>query len=308
MDVRGLDRAKPLTVAELVSAIASPVVIVGDAQRRITCVAALDAMRPGALSFARMPYSKVAHRVGDTVIIAPLDGNDDPDAAVTLIKVAKPREYFILALHELVGPEPLPDPGVSPTATIAADARIGAGVAIGPGVSIGRGAQVGERAVLFGGVQVLDDVELGDGVVVQANTVIGAHGQSYARLDDGRVLTMPHFGGAIVGARSRIGANTTVVRGTLRDTVIGSDCSIGNNANIGHNTVVGSRCFIGPGVVLTGSCVVGDDTWLSAGAIVCGVEIGHHVTVGTGAVVTRAVPDHSTVNGVPARPTAALGS
>src|SRR5437773_9665006 len=119
---------------------------------------------------------------------------------------------------------------------------------------------------------------------------------------------MPHYGSVVVGARTRIGAYTTVVRGTLRDTIIGSDSSIGNNANIGHNTVVGSRCFVGPGVVLMGSATVGDDTWISAGAIVCGVAVGRNVTVGAGAVVTRPVSDHTTVNGVPARATAAQAS
>ena len=311
MQTRTLDCPKALTVAELVALLPGPAVIVGDATRRITCVTPLDGMRPGGLSFARGPFADVANHLAslrDVVIITGLDVGDHASAAVTLIKVAQPRQYFIRALHELIGPEPLPAPGISPAATIAPDARIGPDAFIAAGVHVGRGAIIGAGSVVFGGVQVLDGVELGAGVVVQANAVIGAHGQSYVRYDDGRMLVMPHYGGVVVGARTRIGANTTVVRGTLRDTVIGSDSSIGNNANIGHNTVLGMRCFVGPGVVLMGSSTVGDDTWISAGALVCGVAVGCSATVGAGAVVTRAVADHSIVNGVPARATAAQAS
>jgi UDP-3-O-[3-hydroxymyristoyl] glucosamine N-acyltransferase len=304
------DCPKPLTVAELVAALAGSAAIVGDAERRITCVTPLETMRPGGLTFSRRPAEDVADRLaasGDAVIIAPLDGKDEPASMpsnVTVIKVTDPREYFIRAVHTLIGPEPFPGPGRSATATVAPDARIGAQAYLGPGVVVGAGAVVGEGGVLFGGVQVLDGVELGDGVIVQANAVIGAHGQSFVRDGDGSMLAMPHYGRVIVGARVRIGANSTVVRGTLRDTVIGNDTSVGNNANVGHNTEIGARCFIGPGVVLTGSSIVGDDTWISAGVIVCGVAVGRNATVGAGAVVTRPVPDGSKVNGFPARVTA----
>jgi UDP-3-O-[3-hydroxymyristoyl] glucosamine N-acyltransferase len=302
-----LECRKTLTVAELVAALPDAVVIVGDAQRRIACVTPVEAMCRGSLSFVRGPLANHADRlasVESAVIIAPLNGMDALGDSVTLIKVAEPREYFIRALHELIGPERLPMDAVSSSAIVASDARIGAHTSIGPGVIVASGAVIGDGSVLYAGVQILDGVELGAGVVVQANAVIGAHGQSYTREADGRMLVMPHYGRVVVGARTRIGANATIVRGTLRDTVIGCDTSIGNNVNIGHNAQLGSRCFVGPAVVLTGSSVVGDDAWISAGAIVCGVTIGRHGTVGAGSVVTRSVDDHSTVNGVPARPTA----
>ena len=310
------DCAKPLTVAELVAALPGPAVIVGDAERRITCVTPLEAMRAGGLTYSRRPVAQLRDQLArceDVVIIAPVvDGNSgrpgDPLVGVTVIEVAEPRAYFIRALHVLVGPEPFPAPGRSVTATVAPDARIGAQVYLGPGVVIGAGAIVGEGSVLFGGVQVLDGVEMGDGVIVQANAVIGAHGQSFVRDADGQMLAMPHYGRVLIGARVRIGANTTVVRGTVRDTVIGSDTSIGNNANVGHNVEIGTRCFVGPGAVLAGSSSVGDDTWISTGVIVCGVAVGRRAMVGAGAVVTRPVPDGSTVNGVPARVTASAES
>lgn len=301
-----------MTVEQLVASVPGAASIAGDAQRQITCVAPLETVRPGSLSFSRGPVGAVGDRLAafdGAVIIVPLDEDGAATGPnVTFIKAARPRDYFIHAVHALLGPEPFPEPSRSETATIAPDARVGARAFLGPGVVVGAAARVGDGCLLFGGVQVLDGVELGDGVIVQANTVIGAHGQSYVRDGDGQMLAMPHYGRVIVGARSRIGANTTVVRGTLHDTIIGDDTSVGNNVNIGHNSAIGARCFIGPGVVLTGSSAVGDDVWISAGAMVCGVSIGRRATVGAGAVVTRPVADDSTVNGVPARVTAPPGA
>jgi UDP-3-O-[3-hydroxymyristoyl] glucosamine N-acyltransferase len=303
--------ARTETAAELVSALARPARIVGDATRRIRCVAPLEALCAGALSFSKLPAAGLgaaAARPIDAVVIAPLDGADDSaavdHAALTLIKVAAPRAYFIHAVRRLVGGERFPAPSRSPAAIVAPDARIEPETHLAAGVVVGHRAVIGRGCVLFGGVQVHDDVVLGEATIVQSNAVIGSHGQAYVRDDDGTILAFPHLGRVLIGARVRIGANTTIVRGTLRDTVVGDDTSVGNNVNIGHNVVVGARCFIGAGVVLNGSSLVGDDTWLSAGAVVRGVAIGSRVTVGVGAVVTRPVPDGKTANGFPARVTA----
>jgi UDP-3-O-[3-hydroxymyristoyl] glucosamine N-acyltransferase len=303
-----LDRFGPLTVAELVAALPGAADIVGDAQRGIRSVTALEAARPEGLCFSKRPVVEFAGGqppLRGAIIIVPRDGADSrllvEAADVTLIKVDAPRAYFIRALAKLAGPERMPAPNRSPSASVAPDARIGADVHLGPGVTIGAGAVVGARCVLFGGVQVYDGVELGAGAIVQANAVIGCHGQSYVRDADGAMLAMPHFGRVLVGEHVRIGANATIVRGTLRDTVIGRDTSIGNNVNVGHNVVVGARCFVGAGAVLAGSSAVGDDSWISIGAVLRGVAVGRGVTVGAGAVVTRPVPDGKTVNGFPAR-------
>jgi UDP-3-O-[3-hydroxymyristoyl] glucosamine N-acyltransferase len=182
---------------------------------------------------------------------------------------------------------------------------LGRNVSIGPGTYVGHNAVIGEGSVVFGGAQIYDGVRIGAGCIVQANSAIGVHGQAFVRDDDGAIIPMPHLGRVVIGDRVRIGANSSVVRGTLRDTVIDADTSIGNGANIGHNVTIGARCFIGPGALLAGSCTIGDDTWISIGAIVRGVHVGGKAMVGAGAVVTRPVADGQTVNGFPARVTAA---
>jgi UDP-3-O-[3-hydroxymyristoyl] glucosamine N-acyltransferase len=302
---------RPETAAELVAALAQPARIVGDRARLIRCVAPIEALCAGALGFSKLSPAPLVGATGpiDAVLIVPREGPDDPvaadRAALTLIKVESPRAYFIRAVRRLIGGERLPPPGRSPAAIVAPEARVDADTHLGPGVVVGARAVVGRGCVLFGGVQIYEDVVLGEHTIVQANSVIGSHGQAYARDSDGAILALPHFGRVVIGARVRIGANTTIVRGTLRDTSVGDDTSVGNNVNIGHNCMVGARCFVGAGVMLNGSSHVGDDSWLAAGSVVRGVAVGARVTVGVGAVVTRPVPDGATVNGFPARVTAA---
>lgn len=298
----------PMTARDLVRALALPARIVGDEARRIDCIVPLEAIAPGALTFSKRPVEALA--AGDAaeiqaVVIAPNDAAPFRQGGLTLILVADPRAYFIRAVRHLAGPGPQPAPGRAAGVVVAPDARVEAETYLGPGVVVGPQAVIGRGCVLHGGAQVYDGVSLGEGTIVQANAVIGCHGQAYVREDDGTILDLPHFGRVLVGARARIGANTTIVRGTLRDTEIGADTSVGNNVNIGHNVRVGARCFIGVGTMLAGSSSVGDDSWISPGVVVRGVAIGRGVTVGVGAVVTRSIPDGKTANGFPARVTAA---
>lgn len=299
----------PMTTAALVAALPGEARIVGDGRRMIRCIAPIEDVRSGALIFSKLAVAAVPSHwtAGDGVVaVVPSGGQaaGEVPSGVTLIEVTSPRSYFINAINLLTGGEAFDLPAGASGVEAAFDARIGKNVRIAPGVTIGARSVIGDDCVIFSGARIYHDVEIGAGCVVQANAVIGCHGQAYVRDENGLMLTMPHLGGVIIGERSRVGANATVVRGTLRNTRIGSDTSVGNNANIGHNVEIGTRCFIGPGVILAGSSAVGNDTWVSIGALVRGVTIGKNAMVGAGAVVTRPIADGQTVNGFPARVTA----
>lgn len=297
-----------MTAADLVAVLPGEGRIVGDGARVIRCVAPIEEARSGALIFSKKLVEEIPPHwtIGDGVIVIVPTGQAASltSPSVTLIEVASPRAYFIHAINLLTGGEAFAIPESS-AAHVAPDARIGKNVRLAAGVTVGARSVIGDGCVIFGGARIYDGVELGASSIVQANAVIGCHGQAYVRDDAGRMVTMPHLGGVLIGERSRVGANATIVRGTLRNTLIGADTSIGNNASIGHNTDVGSRCFIGPGVILAGSSAVGDDTWVSMGVIVRGVTVGRNAMIGAGAVVTRPIADGQTVNGFPARVTAA---
>lgn len=253
---------------------------------------------------ALVEMQEMLARAEGAVVIAPAS-SPTPDGVIgshTVIEVDAPRQFFLRAVNHLIGPADFPTPGISAQAHIDPSATIASTAHVGPGVWIGPEAKVGDGCILFAGAQIYDSVQLGRNVVIQANAVAGCHGQSYERGDRGEMIPMPHLGGLHIGDGVRIGANSTIVRGTLRDTIVGADTSIGNNVNIGHNVEIGERCFIGAGAVLGGSASVGNDSWVSMGAVILGVPVGENVTAGVGAIVTRPVDANQTVNGFPARP------
>lgn len=146
-------------------------------------------------------------------------------------------------------------------------------------------------------------VTMGGSVDVYPGTVIGKPGFGFARDHDGTLLRFPHIGGVVIGRNVEIGANTVIDRGGLGDTVIGEGTKIDNLVHIAHNVKIGKNCIIVADALLCGGCSVGDDSWIGGNATVKEhVKIGKNCLVGLGAVVTKDVPDNTTVLGNPAEP------
>lgn len=186
---------------------------------------------------------------------------------------------------------------IGPNAEIGGRSRIGAGSVIGPGVSIGEDCIIGANVTI-------NVCLVGDNVVVHPGVCIGQDGFGFV-FDSvaGRHRKVPQLGRVIIEDDVEIGANTTVDRGTLRDTVIGAGCRIDNQVQIGHNVVLGKRCIIVSQVGISGSCTIGDD------AILAGqVGLADHVTIGPKAQVAaksgvmRDVAPGEAVMGYPAKP------
>jgi UDP-3-O-[3-hydroxymyristoyl] glucosamine N-acyltransferase len=297
---------RTVTVAALVAELGQPTRMLGDPERRIRVLASLDEAGADTLCFLKAdeadPYRRLGPVGAASVVMA--DGDalvDDLARERTLILVPDPRRYFIRAFQHLIGIEPPPEPGIHAGAHVDPAAELPPDASIGPGAVVEAGVSLGAGCVIHGGAKLYSGTHMGARVVIQANTVLGAVGQSYERDDDGEFLLMPHFAGIRVGDDARIGANSTIVRGTLQDTEIGPASVLGNQVNVGHNVTIGSRCHIGAGSIVCGSSRVGDDSWLSPGVIIKSVALGNNVMVGTGSVVTRAVADDKFVTGFPAR-------
>lgn len=299
-----------MSAAALVNELGGAAEVLGDPSRVIESLAPIAEVPPGGLTFCRSGGGGIAARLARVVgatVIAPIAAKADaPMLAerMTLLTVPDPRRYFIRAFNRLIAPEIVRQRGISPFASIHAEARIGEGVSVGPGALVDRGVVVGAGCTIFGGVQIYEGTQIGAGVVIQANCSIGSHGQSYERDDDGRFLLMPHFSNVVIGDGAMIGTNTTIVRGTLQDTVIGAGSIVGNNVVIGHNVEVGVRCHVGAGAILCGSSRLGDRAWISIAAVIQSVSVGAGAMVGAGAIVTRPVEAGVMVNGFPARVTA----
>jgi UDP-3-O-[3-hydroxymyristoyl] glucosamine N-acyltransferase len=292
----------------------------GDPDVVVTGVAPLDRAGPEHLAFlASAKYAPVfATSAAGVVLVAP-ELAETPGGPAARVVVDKPHDAMLSLLASLY-PEPEQVAAVHPTAVIGRGARLGERVAVGPYVVIGDGATIGagvaldahvvvgagvaigEGCRLYPGVSVYPGTTLGDRVRVHAGARLGSDGFGYV-YRGGRHEKIPHVGRCIVESDVEIGANTTIDRGSIDDTVIGAGTKIDNLVHIAHNVRIGRLCLIMAQVGIAGSVRVED------GVILAGqVGISGHHTIGAAARLAAQagvfgdVPAGATWSGYPARP------
>ncbi|NHK27707.1 UDP-3-O-(3-hydroxymyristoyl)glucosamine N-acyltransferase [Parvularcula flava] len=206
---------------------------------------------------------------------------------------------------------------VLPTGT--GDARIGTGCNIHPSAIIGDGAEIGDDCTIGPNAVIGQGVVLGKGCWVGAHVSIshsligercrilagariGELGFGFV-VHEGRQLRVPQLGRVILGDEVEIGANTTVDRGALADTMIGDFTKIDNLSQIAHNVVIGKNCALAGMCGISGSCTIGDGAMLGGQVV-----LSDHVNIGAGAMIyarsalMRDVPPGESWAGMPAKP------
>lgn len=294
--------------------------LIGDPSTRVRGVAPLDRAGADELSFLASPkYSRLLADSNAGIILVTPELSAAPGGAGARIVVARPHDALLALLPRFYRP-PVREPGVHRTAEIGRGAKLGADVSIGPYAIVGEGVVVGDRVTLGGhvvvgsGVRIGNDTHIypsvtiysgatiGQRVIVHAGVRLGSDGFGYV-FRDGRHEKIPHVGRCIIEDDVEIGANTTVDRGSIDDTVIGAGTKIDNLVHIGHNCRIGRLCLIMAQVGMAGSTRV-EDGCILAGQV--GTS-GHH-TIGRGATVAAQagvfgdVPNGETWSGYPARP------
>ena len=290
----------------------------GEASRRVRAVAPLEAAGPDDISFVLGPrYVKAAAATRAGALVAPEGLAGLPGA---VLRVAAPQAALI-ALLRLFHPDPPLEPGTHRLALVADGARVDASAAVGPfavverGARIGRGtrvgalcfvgedAVVGDDVVLHPRVVVCSGVRIGNRVIVHPGAVLGADGFGYAFDGQGH-RKIPQVGGVRIEDDVEIGANTTVDRATLGETVIGRGSKLDNLVQVGHN------CQIGEDVILVSQVGVSGSSKVGHRAVLAGqVGIADHVEIGEGAILTAKsgvpndIPAGEVWSGIPARPT-----
>jgi UDP-3-O-[3-hydroxymyristoyl] glucosamine N-acyltransferase len=291
--------------------------LTAEPERVVTGVAPLDRAGPDDLGYVagrRHLDAARASRAGAFIAPADLAG-----LAAPVLACRDPRRALatVLALfHPRVEAVAGRDPSacvadgarVDPTASIGALAVIEAGASIGPRARVGplgyvgAGVALGEDTVLGPHVVIYSGCELGARVTVHAGAVIGCDGFGFIP-GRGGPLKIPQVGRVIVEDDVEIGANTTIDRATLGDTVIGRGTKLDNLVHIGHNVEVGRRCLMAAQVGISGSCRIGDDVMLGGQVgIADHVEIGERALLAGGTSVARDVPAGQRSAGEWARP------
>jgi UDP-3-O-[3-hydroxymyristoyl] glucosamine N-acyltransferase len=295
---------QPISVAELVRQIELPARISGDAAQKFSGVSSFENATSDALCFRSLNSPDAALAISAcparVIICDEKISQGENVFSATLILTANPMLYFIRAL-KLFFPSPA-QKGISSNAIIEPGAEISADVSIGNFVLVQNGARVESGCVIESGARILRGSVIGKNSHIGANSVIGAEGLAFGK-DETFYETMPHLGRAALEGDVWVGANTTIVKGILTDTIVGRGTKIGNQVNIGHNVKIGENCFIAAASVLCGSSKIGDRVWLAAACVILNkINVGPDALVGIGAVVSKDVAAGNHVMGFPARP------
>ena len=286
----------------------------------VRSVAPLNRAEGDQLSFlSDGRYSPALGSCSAGIVLITKELADTPGSVASRIVVDKPQS----ALLELL---PRFYPAIERTPSVHATARIGRGARIGKGVSldayavigdgavigdsawigahcvVGDGVSVGASSRLFPQVTLYTGSEVGERVRLHSGVRVGSDGFGYV-FSGTEHAKIPHVGRCIIGDDVEVGANTTIDRGSIDDTVIGTGTKIDNLVQIGHNVKIGKLCLIMAQVGIAGSAQIGDGCVLAGQA-----GLGGHISVGAGAKIGGQsgvfgdVPAGESWSGYPARP------
>jgi UDP-3-O-[3-hydroxymyristoyl] glucosamine N-acyltransferase len=262
----------------------------------IVRVAGIEQARPGDLTF--VSNRKYIRHIKDTRASAVILGRDIPAVPVPSLRTANPYLAFARALELFFEPV-RPEPGIHPTAVVAADATIGAGTSIGAYSVIGAGSVVGEDVVVYPHVIVYPEVKIGDGTILHAHSVVrercelgrrvilqngaivGSDGFGFAPMENGSYYKIVQTGRVLVEDDVEIGANTTIDRAAVGDSIIRRGAKLDNLVQIGHGCEVGEDSVLAAQVGIAGSTRVGRNVKLGGQ-----VGLAGHMEVGDDAIVT----------------------
>ena len=307
-----------LTVREIAVLVGGQVE--GPADSALAGIAPLDRAGPTDLSFlASGRYLQYFQRTSAGAVLLSPEFRTVRGGPASRILVEDPHRALARLVPEWFG-TPEMAWGVHASAQVARGARWQGRVAIGPGACIGTAvelgadcrvdafAMIGNRCRLGDGCHIEshatleDGTELGRGVRVRRGARVGGPGFGFIQIHESHER-IPPVGRCVLHDGVEIGANSTLDRGSVSDTVIGAGTKIDSLVHIGHNVRIGSRCLIMAQVGIAGSTIVEDDVILAGQAGLAGhLRVGARARVGAQAGVIGDVAAGETVSGYPARP------
>jgi UDP-3-O-[3-hydroxymyristoyl] glucosamine N-acyltransferase len=318
-DPRFYRLAGPLSLRRLAEIAGAEVAGAADLDRQFSDVAPLGTAGPDQVSFLedRKYAAVLAGSTAGACVLRAADAARAP-AAMALLIVPRPMLGYA-RIAAAFYPPAAAEAGIHPRACVDPTAVIGEGVRIEAGVLIGAGAEIGARcrieanAVIGPGVVLGADGRVGAGAtvefcrigeraVIRTGARIGQEGFGIVPGPEGHTR-IPQLGLVVLGDDVEIGANSTIARGALGDTVIESGTKIDNLVQIGHNVRVGRSCILVAQVGVSGSTTIGDFVMIGGQAGFAGhTRVGDGARVGAKAGIMRDIAAGETVLGSPAVP------
>ena len=268
-------------------------------------VGTLESAQPCHISFCSNPrYQRLLHRTRAGAVIV---GRETADlTALPRIVCDDPYTYFA-RLSAFLNPPVAVGSGVHATASIDPSVQVDASAWIGPQVAIGPGATVGARTVIHAGcsvgenvivgadcvlhanVSIYHDCVIGDRVILHSGAVVGADGFGIA-WDANCWRKIPQIGRVVIADDVEVGANTTIDRGALDDTIIEEGVKLDNQIQIGHNCRIGAHTAIAGCVGIAGSTRIGRQCKIGGSAMIGGhLEIADNVEISGAAAVAKSI-------------------
>ncbi len=286
--------AGPLTLGEIASRLGGRVA--GNASTLIRQVGSLEHAGPDQITF--FSSRKYKARLAETRAAAVIVGAESAKlTSLPRIVCDAPYAYFA-RVSQLFNPVVTQAPGVHASAVVSEKAIIGKRVSIGPGCVVGKGVAIGDDSCLYPGVVVYPGCTLGARVIVHSGAVIGADGFGIAQAE-GEWIKIPQIGAVRIGDDVEIGANTTIDRGAIEDTVIENGVKLDNQIQIGHNVHVGAHTAMAGCVAVAGSADIGRQCTIGAGSLILGhLRLADRVHISAGTVISRSILKPGTYTGM----------
>lgn len=302
----------------------SSVELVGSDQTEITGPAKIEEAVSGQVSFVSNEkyYRHIAQSGASLLIVHPKAPVDDAPEGMSFLKVEDPYTAFVFILRHFAGARRIAESGVAASASIAPSARLGRNVSVGEHAVIGERCVIGDNTVIGPNTVLLDEVTIGsectlfpqvtmydgtligDRVTIHSGTVIGADGFGFAPQKDGSYVKIPQMGTVRIEDDVEIGANTTIDRATMGETVIEKGVKIDNLVQIAHNCRIGGDTVIASQAGISGSVKIGRNCLIGGQAGFAGhLELADKISVAAKAGISKSfMHSGQAIRGVPAQP------
>lgn len=293
--------------------------LVGNGEISITNAAKIDSASPGDITFLSNPkYKNLAEETRASAII--VEKSIELKSKVPQIYVDNPYYRFLQIFLIFNPPHEIIEAGIHSTAQIGDGTIIGKKVAIGANTVIGQNCSIGENTKILAGTVIMnnvsvdkncliyplasirEDCKIGKNVIIHNGAVIGSDGFGFAPFE-GTYHKIPQVGKVIVEDDVEIGANCTIDRATMGDTIIRKGTKLDNLIHIAHNVEIGESTVIAAQTGISGSTKIGHHVMIGGQVGTVGhIEIGNYVQIGAQSGVSKSIPEKEVVFGYPARP------